>query len=86
MGQLLEDTSPLVRVPALMALGPFLLALPPAEAAADHPPLLAAFAACARVPPLLAAVRVPTNQVQHASGADRQHSCPWAAVTGPGLP
>lgn len=44
MSILLEDPSPLVRAPALMALGPFLLALPPSEAVASDPPLMTAFA------------------------------------------
>lgn len=62
MGQLVTDTSPLVAVPALLSLGPFLLALPPADAAAPGPPLLAAFASSARLPPPLQAVRVPSSR------------------------
>ena len=74
MGNLLEDDSPLVRVPAMAALGPFLLALPGDEAAAPDPPLLDAFARCARVHPGLAADRAPSSR-----GRWRRMAAVWEA-------
>jgi hypothetical protein len=45
----------------LATLGRFLLALPPDEAAEGDPPLLESFVGCARVPPALQAVRLPSS-------------------------
>jgi len=58
MDRLCRDASPLVRVPALEALGPFIAACGRSELSA-RPPLLPLFAGAATPPPLLTAQHLP---------------------------